>query len=373
MGQHATVIISESGDVIGSIGKANRLATHLSRLRVDAPSVRTHLVPGLRCDVLSQRMTQGGAELASGTPAALATLSTPLTLNDDALLVVVSLSENLTAEVVRHTASGRLLQLPAGWREQFGDEERSWLDAECEPAPSDVAGTRAAIAALADHASSCDADMLVYNVSTYTPHEAQSWFAPGDPEPAAVHASRLDLMLDKSAGGLGVFVLDVDRLAAEYGAAAALSDSAIYTTEFCDVLADEAVRLIVDMPRVNARFAPDTMALVVPPYDRRTRRGVLERWHVSAPAHIESGDPLFDVRFDHIHSRINGREGLATNRTLRVSVIARRSGYLTTVSPTGEVVDVGDSVGVMAANDGVDVCDTVPVSPFPTDVRLAGT
>ncbi len=90
------------------------------------------------------------------------------------------------------------------------------------------------------------AHILVANVSTFDPGDATTNYHGLAPEPFALRAHRLDLMLVGVSHTNGISVIDVDRLLAEHGAASVVRRPAHYNAEGCSIIADEVVRILED-------------------------------------------------------------------------------------------------------------------------------
>jgi hypothetical protein len=178
-------------------------------------------------------------------------------------------------------------------------------------------------------------------------------------------------MTDMLAEDTGVFVLDIDRIVAELGAAESVLGPGRYSDAVHDAIADEAMELIIDLPTIGEHFSPEVMQLVVPRYDRRTNRGVLLEWHAHAPAWITSGQVVFDVRFENVHWRLNGDPRRKTGRQFDLSVVAMRDGYLEEiVVGQGEPITAGSTVGVVKKQPEADNLDGEHMSRFPVGIKV---
>jgi hypothetical protein len=368
-------VLVGSPDVAGSIGRGDFLATRLAASRPDAPPARVRVVPPVRLDVLAQQLTLHGMPDAIEVPPALedwwvAMASAPRIGLDTAALVI-SVADALRDEVWRHPDHDIVVQPPAGFRTSWSPGEIGWLMSEFEPAVLDDGRIDEALKAIVDRASGTGAEMLAFNVSTYLPDGSEHNHAPGSAERGVSLAHRLDLALDRLAGTLDLHVLDVDRIVAEHGAAGLVTAPGIYADEMLDVIASEAADALAALPAVSGTYGPDVMGLTVPAFDRRTRRGTLVGWQMSAPADIVAGQHLFDVQFKDLLGRVDGREARETGRSLFVSVHAVQDGCLREiVQPDGSQVRAGDLVGVVVKAGDIEPGDVSAASPFPVGVRV---
>lgn len=366
------VVLAESADVMATLGTLGDLAPLFQSSNSDGPIFATHLIPNVRCDVLLQRLTAGedpAPETPPGSPDHLRQSIAPVTLPDDAALLVSSLSDALETSVMRVRGGGPLVRLPAGYRNDLDVEEMAWLDEHCEAVEDELERLAQAIIDLAHELTTRNIEWVIYNVSTFVPGEKTVWHRPGEPEPLGVRAHRLDLLVEEVAPAAGVAVVDVDRLAAEYGAGAAIGAGGEYTAGFAAVVSGAAQSVIASLPMLSRRFGPDAMHLVLPRYDRRTERGVVERWAVEAGSGFAAGDELFVAKFDELATRLDGRTEPSL-RSMRLSVIATRPGHLRSRKSVGAAVDVGDVVGVITTDASVVVDDGEISAVFPTGVRV---
>jgi hypothetical protein len=367
-----TVLLVDSPDVSGSIGRTGFLETHLRSHDAGGPGVGVITISGGRCDVLAQRL--GGSPPELVVPAELegwfSEATAPVEVPATAALLVLSMAGALTAEVWRHRRTGLLVEPPDDWAEAWSDAARAWLGGEFEIALADSDLMAESIRQIAARLEAFDAALVVFNTSTYVPGEEVFWYEPDGAETVAVCAVRLNLVIDRLVPDLGLTLLDVDRVTAELGAGDVVTAAAQYTSDALEVLGDEALAAIRDLPRIHQFFSSDAMRLAVPRYDRRTEKGVLTRWHVDAGAAVAKGDSLFDLRFDGIHAHLDAT-GENAGRSISLSVVAGREGFLDSISvPAGGAVEVGTGVGVMTAAAGIQWDDVTNAAAFPVGVRV---
>ncbi len=368
--EKARVILSAAQDVIRSVGRQGFLAGGLGAGRAAAPGVEVSIVPNARIDLFAQRLTLKGVPDTLDVPSTLADWFTSMfpepVLDADTVLVVMSMSESLTSTVWRHKAEGYLVTPPL----EASNEDRAWLESEFEVVPLDIDAMKQAVRSLEsiDHAQF---DIVLFNISSYMPEETNSLNSSRRGEPSSLLANRIDLMTDMLAEDTGVFVLDLDRIVAEFGAAEGVVGPGRYSDEVHDVIADEAMELIIGLPTIGEHFSPEVMQLVVPRYDRRTDKGVLLEWHTQAPAWVTSGQVVFDVRFENVHWRLDGDPRRETGRQFDLSVVAMRDGYLDEiVVGQGEPITAGSTVGVVKKQPEADDFDGELVSRFPVGIKV---
>jgi hypothetical protein len=328
-----------------------------------------------RCDIISQRLERIPTA-DSSVPAEIkpwyAGMTDPLAIPDTTVLLAVSLADTVNGEVFRHKATEVLVQPPAGYRETWTAEARAWLDENFEPDPPRVADIAQALRDISRRLEPCDADLVVFNTSTFVPDEKVYWFDQGKPDTISVRASRMNLVADKLVKELDITLVDVDRVTAEIGGRRAVAGPARYTPETFDALAQETVAMILDLERISSMFASDVMQLNVPGYDRRTATATLTRWYVAPDAEISKGDVLFDLRFGNVRTKLkdHGRE---TGRAIELSVVAGRSGFLDSIAASpGTELSVGARVGVVTAQRGAVLEDIETAARFPVGVKEVG-
>ncbi len=367
------LVLAESQDVLQSVGENDMLAARLTASREDAPAVRTSLVPGWRCDVLHARLTGETAPIdaPAGRHAWLASELRPPEIPSDARLVMMSMAPAVTAHVVRHRKTGTLVQLPADHRTAWTPDEMAWLEREFDAEPPDMGRLGASLTGLVEHLAALEIELVALNVSTYTPDQKTFWYRAGDAEPAAITAARVNLMLDSLPADVGITVISLDRIAAEFGAEDAVIGLGRFTDEANAAIAEEIAERVVDLPGISAKFSPDLMRLAIPRYDRRTDEGVLVEWHVEEAAEFNAGDALFDVRFEDLHTRVNAAVKRKSARALRISVVATRNGYLQRATHTrGDSVTAGATVGIVTADAAMPERDANDATRFPVGVKL---
>lgn len=373
----STFVLVGTPDVADSLGRNGFLARRLRASKPDALEPRIVVTAGLRSDIVAQRLEGGPAASAVPVPAGLEpwleSMFSDVELHDDTALIALSVSAALTEDVWRHRQLGLLVQPPHDHATSWNEEQRSWLASEFERVEASPDRIAESIRAVAAKAQEHDADLLVFNVSTYVPDQTIYYFKPGEDQPYALRAHALDLLVEQLAGEHGFFVLDVDRIVAELGAGEAVEGPGRYSSEALAVIGDEAASASMALPSVSLAYGAEVMQLVVPRYDRRTEAGVLEDWHVNAPTAIEPGDALFDVRFDHLHTRLAAQGRRDTGRSLRVAVVATQTGYLKEISARpGQRVEVGSRVGVVVKHQDIDADDVTDAGSFPVGVRVSG-
>lgn len=368
-----TVMLVDSADVSGSVGRAGFLESHLRPHDAGGSVVEVITVSGGRCDVLAQRLESAHSPDLP-VPAELATwfgdTTAPVQLPDSMAVLVLSMADALTAGVWRHRTTGVLVQPPPDRAEIWSAQAEEWLVDGFEPVPPDSDLLTAGVGNIAKHLEPLDAALVVLNTSTYVPGEEVFWYMPDDPETRAIRAARINLVADRLIPDLGLTVVDVDRVMAELGAGESVAGPAQYTTDALEVLAEEALASIRDLPRIHRDFSSDAMRLAVPRYDRRTERGVLTRWHVDTGALVGKGDPLFDLRFDGIYAHLDAT-GENAGRSLFLSVVAGRAGFVDTITvPAGGAVEVGTGVGVITVAAGTQWDDIENAAAFPVGVKV---
>ncbi|MEN8239694.1 MAG: hypothetical protein ABFR53_10885, partial [Actinomycetota bacterium] len=213
-------------------------------------------------------------------------------------------------------------------------------------------------------------ELVLFNVSTVIPDEKVDLFRPDDPETTTARAARAKLVVDRLANQPGLVLVDVDRVTAEMGAGTAVVGTASYSEETLHALAEEAMGVILDLEGISQLFASDAMQLIVPRYDRRTTKATLTKWHVTGGVDVEKGDVLFDLRFSDLRASLKN-DRRTTNKALKMSVVAGRSGYVDRISAeVGATVTVGTRVGVVTSTREAVWDDLDSAARFPVGIRL---
>ncbi|MDH3189583.1 MAG: hypothetical protein OEM39_02950 [Acidimicrobiia bacterium] len=360
------VVVFASVDVADR-GNDSHLVRRLDSAIPEGSGIRVAIEPAARSSVLAQRIDpdvqapgfDGPGEME---PWFYSMFSSPL--GPGVTAVVFSLLEDLTSKYsFRHRQLAYPVQPPPDYRTLWSPDAVDWFGRTFEPvAPDDASVVAANIARVIDMVLASGAHLAVCNTGTVFPgdeHLTESG------ESLRLRANRLALILDQAASEHDLAYVDVDQIVAELGAEDAVLGPGIYSNDARETIAEELSELLLDLPSLSALVGLETMRLLLPRFDRRTEVGVIESWHVGEGAHLASGEPLFDVRFDNLHTRLGGREGgrqRETGRSLRFSVVATAEGYLQEITqPTGSSVPAGSLVGVVS-RDG---------SPHPGDVESA--
>ena len=370
----STVVVVDSADVTGSVGRQGFLQAHLRPAKASDAVVDVRYVQGSRCDIVAQRIAGRNSTFDVYVPDDLkawySTMVATVEVPDTTVLFIMSMSEVVRHDVWRHATSGVLVQPPSDHNETWTDDQNAWLAENFDPAPLSDEQLAQALRSIRHQLTSVAADLVIFNTSTFIPGEKVYWFRQGDLETVSIRAARTNLTVDKLARELDLTLVDVDRVTAELGAGVAVTGPATYSAETLDALADETITIILDLEGISRIFASDAMQLTVPRYDRRTTIATLTRWHVAAGSEIKNGDPLFDLRFGDLHSNLRNGGG-ETGKDIEMSVVAGRTGFVDTLSvDSGESIAVGSRVGVITSTPDLPWDDIESGAQFPVGIRV---
>jgi hypothetical protein len=230
---------SDAGASWGGINEA---------LRVQGSNVRVRLrhETFIRSDAL--------AAAQGGMPPALAHLvfEWPYTANDQfgagffddpADANVLSIQPDVTMKLLRHRASGALFY--PGTPQKISKDLMPWLRAECDMMPLMDAGEalkswKAVVARLRIRSA---APILFYNLSTVAPGDVLANYRGLGPT-LTTRIKEFNLALVALSAETGVYIVDVDRLAARHGADALKLDSVRLNTKGSGLVADEVIRIL---------------------------------------------------------------------------------------------------------------------------------
>ena len=314
-----------------------------------ASTLEIEVAQGTSTSILDQRINAGDARPASGPPPVVdewfqSMFESPV--GTDTAVLVHSLHYDMDSAVFRNSAEGYLVQPPDDYSSHWDSDAIEWLDRDFE---------------LVEQPDAENVGMMLQRVATALPEHthlvvlnAPTVFRGGDAlsgngETMRMLANRLALALDGAAVDSALFAVDVDRLVSELGADEHVIELGRYSDAAAESIAEEASELILDLPEVAALIDSEGMQLLMPRYDRRTSVGIIEKWHVSEGDAITDGGPMFDLRFEDLHSRLTERQGRKTGRHLRLTVVAAADGFLHEImAPAGESVPVGGLVGAMS-------------------------
>jgi hypothetical protein len=373
MANDGRIVLLGSADVARSIGRPGLLE---ARLETAGSTAVVSREPPARFDVLRRRLDWAGEPPEVNVPEGLegwfaAQFATELPA-PDLIMGVLTVRDELVAEVWRHREGGWLVQPPTGVEERWTEPQRSWLAREFEPTTTPSADESIGHLRHIADAVAGGAVLVVFNASTYDPAGVRFDFSE---DVLAVRAHRLDLALERLAGEIGLAVIDVDRGIAEFGAERALESAVTYTVEASAVIAEDALRAVSQLGVDGLSLEGDVMRLDVPAYDRRTTKGRIDAWHVRPGSDVERGSPLFDLTFENIVHRLD-YSAKVNNRSMSLTVLAAATGRVARVDVGVDVdVDVGQTVGVVVADaaveaplPSVDLGEGVP--PFRVGIRV---
>jgi len=370
----ASLVLVDSVDITQSVGRKSYLEGRFKSSLSDGPAVEVRVVAGGRCDLIAQRLDGRSALEQITVPPGLEewfSLTTGvLRLPDTTALLVMSMADAVTESVWRHKATGVLVQPPANREAAWGIEQNAWLENEFVDVPPESETLAKALRSIAEYLRPLDAEFVVFNVSTFIPDEKVYWFKVGEPETQSVRASRVNLVVEDLIAELEIALVDIDRIAAEFGAGAAVVSPCRYSPEVLGFVSEEATETILDLPNISRDFASNVMSLSVPRFDRRTINGTLTRWHVEERKPIAKGEQLFDVRFHDVASRLNASRR-HSELSIAISVVAGRDGFVDRITAhEGASVAVGTMVGVIVDSPGIEWGGDDPVQRFPVGVAV---
>ncbi len=359
------ILVLTSPDIAATIGRPGLLEA-----RATAGDVVRR--PAMRSDVLLGQLR--GIEPPPDAPPAVQTWveATISSVAADASLIMFSLHpEFFTAPVYRHRETGWLGTPPADWKTSWDDDAQRWLRHAFAPTP-DLAPAESVANLDAIFTELCHDDraVVVFNVSTYDPVDHRHRFTEDARDPYAVLANRVIAGLENLASVHDILVVDVDGALAELGGAQHIPRAGAFSPEAADYVTDDAVLAVDQSGVLGASLQAPVMRLEVPPYDRRTRSGVIVKWHVTRGATVAEGAPLFDLRFDGLHYKVEGddNERLARRRTKRRRATSTQSMTMQVAAgSTGYVHEILIDEGMRA-----NVCDAAAVmTPAPPDGAVA--
>lgn len=336
-----------------------------------ASTLEVVVEPGNATTILAQRLDPAlGPQEAEVPPTLMdwfrSMFESPVRPNTAALLH--SLYHDLVGTAVfQNRTRGYRVQPPDDYKSDWDNQALEWLDRDFElMEPSDPESVGALLKTLKTNLPK-GTTLIVSNTSTVFP--GGDVLSPSG-ETMRTRANRLALTLDRAALDSGFLTIDVDQLVAELGADEHVLELSRYSSEACDSIGEEASELILDLPAVNALIESDGMQLVMPRYDRRTSVGVIEKWHLSPERAVKDGDPMFDIRFENLHTRLTERKGRKTGKNLRLTVVAADDGFLHEIAAVeGESVPVGNLVGVMSRDGSSPPGDVSSSRRFRVGVR----
>lgn len=162
---------------------------------------------------------------------------------EEADVYALSLQPDLNSRLMHHRASGRLFY--PGTLQGDPAQLRGWLRTHCDPVPmSNVDSAIAAMGAVIDRLRQrTAAPVLLFNLSSVVPGDRS--FALGEKgEPLPQRMRRFNLAAMELTRRAGVYIIDVDRVLAEAGAARLKLDAIRVNSAGCRLIGGEVLRVL---------------------------------------------------------------------------------------------------------------------------------
>jgi hypothetical protein len=158
---------------------------------------------------------------------------------------VLSIQPDVTMKLLRHRASGALFY--PGAPQKIVKDQMPWLRAECDMMPllgADEAlkSWKAVVARIRIRSA---APILFYNLSTVAPGDVLANYR-GLAPTLTTRIKQFNLALIDLSAETGVFIVDVDRLSARYGADALKLDAVRLNAKGSRLVAEEVLRILFE-------------------------------------------------------------------------------------------------------------------------------
>jgi hypothetical protein len=201
------------------------------------------------------------------------------------------------------------------------------------------------------------AHLFVINASSYDPQDTSYTLAGLDHEPISLRTHRFNIAVIRAAQTSGLFVIDVDGLSAEAGAAKHVLSAHDYSADLRRLVLHELTHQL--RSSLSAYASQGVYALTVPRYDRRVVNVEITKWHKQPGERISYGEAILELRADNILWRLVDEETeipRPTGRSLVLIVNAGASGVLREMSiRPGSAVRVGETIGLITESQDVAV------------------
>lgn len=156
---------------------------------------------------------------------------------------VLSIQPDITMKLLRHRASGVLFY--PGAPQKIAKDQMPWLRAECDMMP--LLGVEEALkswrAVVARIRARSAAPILFYNLSTVAPGDMLANYR-GLAPTLTTRIKQFNLALIDLSAETGVFIVDVDRLAARHGADLLKLDAVRLNAKGSRLVAEEVIRIL---------------------------------------------------------------------------------------------------------------------------------
>jgi hypothetical protein len=163
--------------------------------------------------------------------------------DDPADAYVLSIQPDITMKLLRHRATGTLFY--PGAPQKITKDQMPWLRAECEMMPLLAADEalkswKAVVARIRERST---APILFYNLSTVAPGDVLANYR-GLAPTLTYRIKQFNLALIDLSVETGVFIVDLDRLAARHGADALKLDAVRLNAKGSRLAAEEVIRIL---------------------------------------------------------------------------------------------------------------------------------
>jgi hypothetical protein len=291
-------------------------------------------------------------------------------------IVVFSILPEVTSRVWRHRRRGYVVS-------PSDDRQRAWPSElresfqehfiETEPINPRKSFTNLVRFVNEVHEKS-KATFVFFNCSSVDPEdEVHSYY--GQAETLSMRVHRFNLMAMKLSQETGGSIVDVDRLIAELGARQNVLEPFRYSQPANRAIRAEFERILRDRGMVGSDTVPvveQAQILRLPYFDRRIEAARIVQWHKREGDTIRYGDPLFDLKAEHLSWTIEKKQRFLPtrgrlNRVLTLRVVAAEDGILRRIdAAVGAFEKVGDPVGVVtrSADLPVEQISTVGAREF---------
>lgn len=170
-------------------------------------------------------------------------------------IVVFSILPEITQSLWRHAQTGYLFHPLAGWEQEWASPQKQWFLDHCSPTgPISVQQFKENFVRLIRAVKEqLHAHVIVYNCSSVDPDDHTHNYH-GLEDTLAVRVQRFNLALLKISGLEGISIIDVDRLIAELGGEKHVAKAFNYSTEACQAICQEFMRVLEDIGFFEDRF-----------------------------------------------------------------------------------------------------------------------
>lgn len=174
--------------------------------------------------------------------------SPSLLLAPDIDIIVFSTQAEITKNLWQHRQTGYLIDIPEDWEQQRSEAEKQEFQQHFSPtgllsAEQSQANFSQLVQLLKEKTG---AYIICYNCCDFDPSDRTTNYYQQE-DPLSIHIQKLNLALIKLSMQEGISIIDVESVLAELGAGQHVMAALNYSSEACNAICQEFLRILIDV------------------------------------------------------------------------------------------------------------------------------